>query len=328
MPDLDGQEREVFRCAFVTKKHPEGWEYRASPYGTAAALFDALWKEHPRKLKAPDLSVSTRFPDRLAAETVERPYTWVRPREDEPSSPHLRFLQAYDINGQFLSACSGLVLPIGDPRELNAPMMTFSNAPGYHLIDRVDSAYRYPAVLEPGWHTTPIVAVARQVGGNPVISRSLIWDKSCKALDPWYKTMRDARTRLLAEPEALGLLKDCYTKFIGALRGKDARARNPKMYQPAWYDHIVSQANARQFLLINYFSKMGVPVLAVHLDTVIIESSNDVPQLAPPGMTLSTQLGKYKPAGVITAKEGHALLYPEGKRTNIHALTKRLREAK
>jgi hypothetical protein len=329
---------EAFRLAFATKKHPEGWEYIASPYGTAAALLDGLWKEHPRRLKAPDLTGTPWDPAvlEIGSDTVERPYTWVRPRKIKPASPHLHYFQAFDINGQFLSACSGLPCGIGVPDTVDlrypagGPLQGADRTlPGYHYA-AAEGPTGIPEVLQPGWHATPIVAVAQTLGLRVEVLKSYVWHDHCKYLDPWYKAMRDARTYLLnrADPAAvaaLKLLKDCYTKLIGGLRGKDARERNPAMYQPAWYDSILSQANARQYLTLHRLARIGVPIIAVHLDTVIIESAHDLQKVYPPGITLTPQLGKYKPAGVITAKEGRALLYPEG-RTNIHALTKRLRE--
>jgi hypothetical protein len=316
----------AFRAAFVTKKRPRGWEYGASPYATAAQLLDALWREHPRCLKAPDLALGTgtEGPE-LGAETVERPHAWVR----APRAGHLRYLQAFDINGQFLSACSGLELGIGEC--VPGPAAFDRRLPGYHRVDRVRSIDGYPAILEPGWHATPVVAVAERLGLRPSIMESHVWPTHCPVLQPWYAELRDARARLMAStdpaaPAALGLLKDCYTKYLGYLRGKDARERNPRSYRPAWYDAVVSQANARQYLTLHKLALLGAPVVAVHLDTVIVESSHTHQRIAPPAITVSDQLGKYKPAGVVPAGDGLAALYPQGKRTNMHALMKLLRE--
>jgi hypothetical protein len=318
----------AFRAAFVTKKRPKGWEYGVSPYATAAQLLDALWREHPRSLKAPDLALGTGTEGlELGAETVERPYAWVRPRR---SAGHLRYLQAFDINGQFLSACSGLELGIGACARRRGAFDR--RMPGYHRVDRVRSIDGYPAILEPGWHATPVVAVAERLGLRPSIAESYVWPEHCAVLQPWYAELRDARARLMAStdpaaPAALGLLKDCYTKYLGYLRGKDARERNPRSYRPAWYDAVVSQANARQYLTLHKLALLGAPIVAVHLDMIIVESAHAHQRIAPPAITVSDQLGKFKAAGVLPAGEGLAALYPEGKRPNINALVKMLRES-
>lgn len=289
-----------------------------------------------------------------AGAQCEVPYgSWSRPelapetRKARSFNPDHPYVKAYDVNGQRLAACSRLPLGVGTPTHWEGPGPPRPEPltlPGYHRVTSITDAYPglIPPIFQPGWHTTPRLRMAESLGLDFTVSESWIWPEGVAYLDPFYEAMRDARTclRALERPPAgfhpdwrngpaslaLGALKQAYLQPLGRLRSAKMANTGDPLYRPSWYDHIIGQELAREYLRLHQLAEAGVPVLAVYFDTIIIES--DTPDLddAPDALTISDQLGKYKPIGVLPTEEAHALLYGETE-PNVGGLVKGLKDA-
>lgn len=293
-----------------------------------------------------------------AGAQCEVPYgSWSRPelapetRKARSFNPNHPYVKAYDVNGQRLAACSRLPLGVGKPVHFERGEGFHTEGrfklPGYHRVTEIADAYPglIPPIFGPGWHTTPRLRMAESLGLDFTVSESWVWPEGVAYLDPFYEAMRDARTRLRAYcatyqgahgPNigarrhagqlALGALKQAYLQPLGRLRSAKMADTGDPLYRPSWYDHIIGQELAREYLRLHQLAEAGVPVLAVYFDTIIIES--DTPDLddAPEALTISDQLGKYKPIGVLPTEEAHALLYGENE-PNVGALVKGLKDA-
>ena len=322
----------AFERALATKDHPRGWRFRNSANLTGWNLMHAPWRFGPRaaRLKAMDDDGSLPLDGGLAFAQVEVPFgSWARKPVKRPALP---FVIGYDVNGQRLSACARLSVGIGGLEKRNGG--GFDKAlPGYHYVKKVGSAFRgkIPPPFKAGWHTTPRVAMALYLGLTVQIDRSWVWTEHLPYLNPWYERLRDARAALMDEHAppgsalALVALKQTYLQPLGRLRSAKAREQGSKDYRPHWYDAVIGQELAREYLRLHALAAEGVRVLAVYFDTIIIESEHPDPLRPPAALPVSDQLGKYKPVGVLPSRIAHDVLYAENG-PNVGALAKALKE--
>jgi hypothetical protein len=365
--DAAGDARELlaatlaFREAFKGRGRGRGWAYRNSAIQTGWKLMHAPWERGARKGRLAELAARPGNPlPELegAGRQVEVPYggRWARdpagPRSATPDGRELGWVLAWDVNGQRLAATGRLSLGVGGADHVtwrDAGASFDPKLPGYHLVRSVEHPHAglIPAIFEPGWHTTPRVAMARHLGIAFELEQSWIWPHHVPYLNPWYEAMRDARLQLLVQAAvyqgasgpnvghlgrahaiALGALKQCYLQPLGRLRSLKAREQGSPLYRPDWYDHVIGQELAREYLRLHQLAVINVPVLAVYFDTIIIES--DTPDLvagAPAGIEVSSQLGKFKPLGVLPTADAHQALYGGERNPDVGALVKALKAA-
>lgn len=309
------------------------WYFRQSAAQTGWKLMHAPWAYGTRaaRLARMDFEANPRPVLHGVPEggQVEIPYgSWMRPR-DAPASG-LPWVTAWDVNGQRLSACSRLPLGISGLQEIEAPDEFDPKMPGYHFVSKVDDPFDgwLPPIFKPGWHTTPRVAMAEYLGLDFTIDRSHVWTNSVAYLDPWYSRLRDARERLLLKIAgeeqgariALDALKQCYLQPLGRLRSIKARERGDKYFRPHWYDSVIGQELAREYLRLHALAMDGVVVLAVYFDTIFVEAPDFDP---PAALPVSGQLGKYKFVGAFGARAARSILYDEqGGVAKLHAAIK------
>jgi hypothetical protein len=326
----------AFRNAFISRHRPGGWAFQHSAAMTGWKLMHAGSNASGRRSKLNvQLRAENEHPELKGirdGRQVEVPYggRWARDVFLRPHLP-LPYVMAWDVNGQRLAACSRLSVGVhglehlspGDI-ELNAEF----KLPGYHLVSKVEHPYEglIPAIFEPGWHTTPRVAMAQHLGIPITIQESWVWTEHVPYFNPWYEAMRDARTRLMAGRAAfqhahrhrardcaiaLDALKRCYLQPLGRLRGARERDSGSIFYRPSWYDAVIGQELAREYLRLHQLAKAGVPVLAVYFDTIIVEGEYEgLNGAGIPGIIeVSDQLGKYKPVGVLPREQALAALY-------------------
>ena len=280
-----------------------------------------------------------------AGAQVEIPYgaSFVNPATVHP------YVAAFDVNGQRLAACSRLQLGVDGLRhygELDtspvhqdpATGLVRAKLPGYHYVESVEAPYAgaIPAIFEPGWHTSPRVAMACYLGLKPIVRESWVWTEHTAYLDPFYNRMRVARERLLVwridspgpAAIALGALKQTYLQPLGRLRSGRLRDAKDTRYRPGWYDAVIGQELARQYLRLHELAKAGEHVLAVYFDAIIL--SVPMPNYVPAALELSDQLGKFKRAGGVLGREqALAALYPDGAdgSSDVGALMQALKRA-
>lgn len=302
-----------------------GWEYRHSAMSTGWKLMHQ--RRRGRQLDLSDAS----HPAELEGVQVEQAYgaKWARSQLDGARMP---YVVAWDVNAQRLAACSRLSLGIAGLQERRG-LPFDKRLPGYHLVKSIDTPYagRIPPIFEPGWHTTPRVAMAEYLGLRFDIERSWVWTEHSPYLNPWYERLRDARAALLPRARscrgaaiALEVLKQAYLEPLGRLRSP--RLRGFDQYRPHWYDSVIGQELGRQYLKMHELVTAGVQVLAVYFDTVIIESDHEQPtaEACAGVLDISDQAGKWKPVGSMDAQAARAVLYA-GAEPDVGLLVKALK---
>lgn len=342
----------LFRDAFAGEKRRKGWAWRQNAIYTGWSLMHAPWKSPRRAGGLPALD-DTRLPELAGVQgagwQLEVPYgSWAPDRALVDARAARPWAHAWDVNGQRLAACARIPLGIGGLEHRPAGGEFDARLPGYHLVTSVDHPHEglIPPIFTPGWHTTPRVQMARQLALNPVVAESWVWTEYAQYLNPWYEQLRDARQTLLQlrrvddSPHwkrcavlALDALKQCYLQPLGRLRSTRARESNSPYYRPAWYDTVIGQELAREYLRLHELAEQDIPVLAVYFDTIICET-NDIWEIPGP-ITVSDQLGKYKHLGVTARALAYDALYihPQdkgdqlGRGPNVAALVKLLKAA-
>lgn len=318
----------AFRDAFrLGKLRPNGWTFKHTASGTGWRLMHSQWSHGRRAHNLGDRLEQPEPALQMARGQVEVPYGgrwWRLNPHDGWDRP---YVHAYDVNGQRLAACSRLPLGVGAPRPVDratALAAIEAGLPGYHRIDAIEHPWpeRIPPIFEPGWHTTPRVLMALQLGIPLQVGESVVWSEAVTYLDPFYEAMRLARNWLLerrleqvseagwrAHSLALGALKQAYLQPLGRLRSAKAAARADRYYRPSWYDHVIGRELAVEYLRLHQLAELGVPVLAVYFDAIVVESDQaDVFAAAPKPLELSTQLGKFKPVGSLPTRQAHRAL--------------------
>ena len=334
----------IFRDAFESAERPRGWTFMHSASGTGWRLMHAPWKYGRRKLTLAD-GLEQPEPQPLQdAGQVEIPFGAKWAREQPPHDGWLLdYAHAYDVNGQRLAACSRLDLGVGTAiAHVRGPANTAAGVhegrPGYVQVRSFTDPFPglIPPPFEAGWHTTPRVRMAQQLGIPMVLGDAYFWERSVTYLDPFYRLMRDARRRLAgfgefrrykaAAAAALGALKQGYLQPLGRLRSARSLQRGDRLYRPSWYDQVIGRELGLEYLRLHQLATEGADVLAVYFDAIIIESNTANPRAAaPPPLECSDQLGKFKPAGTLTAERAHQLLYPGGGATDHNALMRAMK---
>jgi len=332
----------IFRDAFAGRNRKRGWSFRQNAIYTGWSLMHAAWKEPRRAASLPALD-DVRLPElegvAPGAWQLEVPYgSWAPARELAEARPARPWVHGWDVNAQRLAACARIPLGIGG-LEHRAGDDFDGRLPGYHLVTSVDHPYDglIPAVFEPGWHTTPRVQMARQLDLHPKVAQSWVWTRYAQYLNPWYEQLRDARQSLMQlarvddDPHwkrcaqlALSALKQCYLQPLGRLRSSRLRDSASPYYRPAWYDTVIGQELAREYLRLHELAALDVPVFAVYFDTIICETSHF--QEIPAPLTVSDQLGKYKQLGLVSRPLAHAALYEGERSPDVGRLVKLLKE--
>jgi hypothetical protein len=175
---------------------------------------------------------------------------WARPPTDTEASDTRRPVVAVDRNAAYLTAVSGLDLPMGEHGWTHHEWPEFDKRqPGYwHCW--LDPPEAGPDPFRGGgkaWWPTPLVALAVEWGQQPTVSEA--WTAPRKrALDGWYQRIRNARAELSGSDGdwlALAAVKRCYTAALGSLGGgfrdpdKDPTARRE------WQQHVHASHAAR-----------------------------------------------------------------------------------
>lgn len=302
-----------------------GWHLMHSPWGVGS-------RRRPLEQAGPE--VRPALEGVAPGEQIEVPYggAWALPKSRR--LPRGWWVRAFDVNGQRLAACSRLRLGVGAVEHYTGELAQGALAeqlPGYHRVTALRRPFRcIPAAFELGWHTTPRVAMAAYLGLEPQVSESWVWPEHLPYLDPFYDRLRQARTRLLAGETrgaaiALGALKQCYLQPLGRLRSAKLGAKGDVRYRPSWYDAVIGQELAREYLRLHQLAEAGELVLAVYFDTIITVVPE--PDYTPAALEVSEQLGKWRPmGGPLELADARSVLYG-GDDPDVGALVRALKAA-
>ncbi|WP_406173222.1 telomere-associated protein Tap [Streptomyces canus] len=176
----------------------------------------------------------------------EEAYDWARPMTDAECT--LRHLVGIDVNMAFAAGANGLVVGLGAPIHVNAPVFD-AKLPGSWLVDlshvdlsRVKAGKDTWADLDasllpspftpkgeqpegPAWYATPTVAYAVELGYDVAPLEAYVRYESGRYLDGWYNRLRDAYLATMAD---LGVGTDLPPEeFLAAMDGY--RQRDPQL---------------------------------------------------------------------------------------------------
>ncbi|MEV0487834.1 helix-turn-helix transcriptional regulator [Streptomyces sp. NPDC050508] len=188
-----------------------------------------------------------RFHARGPAEKLfEEAYDWARPMTDAECT--LRHLVGIDVNMAFAAGANGLVVGLGAPTHVTAPVFD-AKLPGSWLVDlshvdlsRVKAGKDTWAELDasllpspftpkgerpegPAWYATPTVAYAVELGYEVRPVEAWVRYENGRYLDGWYNRLRDAFLATMAD---LGVHADLEpADFLAAVDGY--RGRDPEL---------------------------------------------------------------------------------------------------
>nr|WP_237547427.1 helix-turn-helix transcriptional regulator [Streptomyces sp. SID5476] len=201
--------------------------------------------------EAPDghplLADLPRFHVRGPAEKLfEEAYDWARPMTDAECM--LRHLVGIDVNMAFAAGANGLVVGLGAPTHVKAPVFD-AKLPGSWLVDlsHVDlsrvkvgkdkwadlDASLLPSPFTPkgerpegpAWYATPTVAYAVELGYDVAPIEAYVRYENGRYLDGWYQRLRDAFLATMAD---LGVDADLSpADFLAAMDGY--KERDPEL---------------------------------------------------------------------------------------------------
>ncbi|MEU3774312.1 helix-turn-helix transcriptional regulator [Streptomyces sp. NPDC032472] len=200
--------------------------------------------------EAPDghplLADLPRFHQRTPAEMLmEEAYDWARPLTDDECMRSN--LVGIDVNMAFAAGANGLVVGLGAPTHVKAPVFD-PKLPGSWLVDlshvdlsRVKSGKDWVQLNSdllpnpftpkgtrpegPAWYATPTVAYAVELGYDVAPLEAYVRYENGRYLDAWYGRLRDAYLATMAD---LGVGTDLPPQeFLAAMDGY--RQRDPEM---------------------------------------------------------------------------------------------------
>ncbi|MFE9769527.1 telomere-associated protein Tap [Streptomyces sp. NPDC005808] len=176
----------------------------------------------------------------------EEAYDWARPMTDAECT--LRHLVGIDVNMAFAAGANGLVVGLGTPTHVRAPVFD-AKLPGSWLVDlshadlsRVKVGKDKWADLDasllpspftpkgerpegPAWYATPTVAYAVELGYDVTPLEAYVRYENGRYLDGWYQRLRDAYLATMAD---LGVDADLApADFLAAMDGY--RDRDPEL---------------------------------------------------------------------------------------------------
>ncbi|MFD3735121.1 telomere-associated protein Tap [Streptomyces sp. NPDC058632] len=176
----------------------------------------------------------------------EEAYDWARPMTDAECT--LRHLVGIDVNMAFAAGANGLVVGLGAPTHVKAPVFD-AKLPGSWLVDlshvdlsRVKAGKDKWADLDasllpspftpkggrpegPAWYATPTVAYAVELGYDVTPIEAYVRHDNGRYLDGWYQRLRDAFLATMAD---LGVHADMDpADFLAAMDGY--RDRDPEL---------------------------------------------------------------------------------------------------
>ena len=288
----------VRRAEQLWRDHMKGIEWRG-PAGTALAILEGAL--HYKGIPAlPPANLD-------ALETVKRDgvwgaRAWLHTPGELPAGTELE-LTSWDVNGMYLSAAA-IELGTGDPDLIRDPEPSALKLPGWVRVAELHNApWSIASRWKPGmWMPTALMDYARERGALVVMPQALVWPTHRRWLDPHVNLMRTARKALVSFPDtdkaaaaALDAVKAVYTRMFGGLLGAKDKYNPGLTNRPDWRAAVVGTAQARMFRALDNLT--SGTVIGFHVDAAwIVVPAGE----RPGGLTVSTDLGKFKPTGRCT----------------------------
>ena len=195
-------------------------------------------------------------------------------------------LMAFDVRGMYLSAASSLALPAGQYVHGRRSDATPASVPGYWRCGST-------------WRSTPSALRWREAtAGRYRWDESYTWPESHRYLEPWYRTLRDGRARLMASGAGVALeaLKAVYRQGVGRF-GSVARSKpDDPLFVPYWRHAVQAEARTR---LERRIAGLSQQPAAVDVDCLYFLTSARSPERFAErvGLTLGDGLGRFRFVG-------------------------------
>ena len=209
-------------------------------------------------------------------------------------------LCGFDVNGMYLSAAAS-ELGTGEPVRREWPGDEVLKEPGWVRVAALEGApWSIGDRWQDGmWFPTQLAAYLADAGAQFLVPESKTQPNHRRWLDPHVDLLRNARGALVDvdTPEAVALLpyvKNVYTRMFGGLLESD-RHNDTRTLRPWWKAGISATGQARMFRGLDKVAAGTVACVGVHVDAAWFVMPRGF--TVPPGLELSTKLGKWKPAG-------------------------------
>jgi len=258
--------------------------------GSGAITSDAWLRDHyGRKLEPMDWP-----PPALDSSLEPSLYVSRPPLEEERRA---RYVMAFDVNGMFLSAASSLALPVGPYQHISG-VYADPSRPGYWW-----DASR-------GWITTPTGAALAGAGDScPLWPEAYFWPESHRWLEPWYRALRDGRTRLLETGSVVALeaLKAVYREGVGRFGSVSRTKEADPLFVPYWRHAVQAEARTR---LERHIRALPQSPVAVDIDSLFFLTSRSSPArfARALGLRLGDGLGAFRFAGIAPGRAAREIL--------------------
>lgn len=253
------------------------------------------------------------------------PQVWERPlSEFTPEQRAAKWIQEYDKTAAWLPAFSNVRLGIGEPTHwTEGPIEYRKTFAGYWRIAEIPGTVALPGLPplvfreapEGGyWVATPSMDLLLELWPDwrPQILEAWVWETSKRALEGFYRKVKDSRVRIVAMAEAgrpgAKWAKQINSAIYQSFRGYLARKDGPKIdhttgeayskdiyWRPDWAFMLLSHATANMYRnLRDYARDEGITPLYVNVDAAGFASNEADPELAKPaGMKLGSQGGQW-----------------------------------
>ncbi len=215
-------------------------------------------------------------------------------------------------------------LGIGEPTHWKGGTISFDKRfAGYWRIAEIPGLVAIPGLpplvfeeaKEGGyWVATPSIVLLKELWPtwNPQILEAWAWEDSKRALEGFYRKVRDSRVYIVAAAEAGRPGAKAAKQLNGAIyqsfRGYLSRLKGPKTdfatgeayakdiyWRPDWAFMLLAHATANMYRNLRDFARdEGITPLYVNVDAAGFASNEADPELAKPqSMTLGSQGGQW-----------------------------------
>ena len=320
-------------AALVQYRDACGLSYRRSPGLSGMDLIrdvHGIGRDGKRKPDAKGRPLQLDLPGTLppvCTNAAEVPRKWMRPLSE--GERRRTYLHSYDKNGMYLAACSSLALGMGEPVHTRPGDGRYEGLahpcdartgkrlpypPGFWRVhinaDTLPIVNGFPAPVSPPrrgesqvWITTPTLQLLYDLGVESCVTEAYLWPTHHRALEPWYKRLRDGRTRLMHAASddtpgaalALDIVKLTYQIGSGYLGSTKWDRQGDTLYRPDWRALMIAQANAVVYRQGLECVEQGYFPWALGMDCwYFVSDEPDPVKACPPALKLGTNLGAWK----------------------------------
>jgi hypothetical protein len=253
------------------------------------------------------------------------PQKWQKPlSEFTDAQRSAAWIQEYDKTAAWLGAFSNVRLGIGEPTHLDGGSIAYNKLfAGYWRVAEIPGVVALPGLpplvfveAEGGgyWVSTPSIDLLLELWPDwvPQIIEAWVWETSKRALEGFYKKVKDSRVYIVAAIEAgrpggkwakqlNGAMYQSFRGYLGRTAGPQTDHATGQAYagdiywRPDWAFMLLSHATANMYRnLRDYARDEQITPLYVNVDAAGFASNHQDPELAKPaGMLLGSQGGQW-----------------------------------